>query len=133
MRVHIDGKLIKLKSGKEEKYPMFGNHGLYPTLDGTEDVLFTEGFRDVATALEAGFNATGSSGGASTWRDSWLPAFKGKKVVITMDADIAGERAAIRAAESIVPVAKQVEIVNLPYKIKESHGSDLYDFLTGKK
>ena len=133
LRVHLDGELIKLKSGSEEKYPVIGSHGLFPTLNGSDDVLFTEAWRDCCAAIEAGYNATASSGGASTWRDAWLPGFKGKKVIIIMDADSAGVRAASRAAERISTVTKHVKIVKMPYKVVESHGKDVYDYLNGVK
>ena len=132
LRVHLDGELITLKSGSEEKYPVIGSHGLFPTLNSSENILFTEGWRDCCMSIEVGFNAVASSGGASTWRDSWLAAFKGKNVMICMDADEAGVRAAHRAAERIITVAKQIKIVKLPYKVVENHGRDVYDYFNGK-
>ena len=78
--------------------------------------------------IEHGFNATASTGGASTWRDEWLPLFTRRKVNIVMDADRAGVKAAERAARAIYGTAKEVRIVTLPYELQEKHGKDLFDY-----
>lgn len=133
LRVGKEGQLVKLKSGKEEKYPAIGEHGLYGLTwlktEKPEMIMFCEGWRDALAAIQAGHFATASSGGASTFKDSWLALFKGKTVYICMDCDTAGQKAAQRAAEKIYTVASAVYIVKLHYEITESHGKDLHDYL----
>ena len=137
LRIGRDGQLVKLKRGKEEKYPAIGEHGLYglPWLKAEKPdmIMFCEGWRDALAAIQAGQFATASSGGASTFKDSWLSIFAGKTVYICMDCDSAGEKAAQRAADKIFTVARDVYIINLPYEITESHGKDLYDYLAVDK
>ncbi|MCK5172004.1 MAG: hypothetical protein KAR47_01350, partial [Planctomycetes bacterium] len=55
-----------------------------------------------------------------------------KAVYIVMDCDIAGERAAQRAAARIYTVARTVHMVSLPYEITQDHGKDLYDYISEK-
>lgn len=132
IRLHLEGKLIEA-NGKQQKSPMVSGskHGLLGIkhiLDA-ETVIFTEGYGDALAAIEAGFAATASTGGASCFKDEWLPAFKGKTVYIVMDRDKAGVKAENRAAEQIHTVAKEVRIVELPYEITETKGRDLRDYL----
>jgi len=151
LRAHLEGKLIPTKEGPK-KYPqVLGSHiGLFgvPWLikEKPKEIDFTEGWRDCLAAVEAGFYATASSGGASgTWKDSWLPLFEDRTVYITMDCDSAGnggpltnektgkviqkEGQANLVARKIFPVAKHVKILRLPYKHQERNGKDLHDFL----
>lgn len=138
MQVHLEGKLIKTKHG-EEKYPMiFGStHGLFGVhwilKDKPNELVFAEAWRDCVATVAAGYYVTASSGGASCFKDEWLPLFKNKKVHIIMDADNPGVKAADRAAYKIVDVAKEVRIVKLPYPVTEDHGKDLCDWLNGKE
>jgi len=134
LRAHIDGKPIQLANGRSERYPLLpgGQHGLFGlrALEDADTVWFCEGWRDALAAIAAGAAATASSGGASTWRDDWLPVFADKIVYVCMDADTAGQRAAERAAKAISRVAAKTYIVTLPFDVAESHGKDLYDYLT---
>ncbi len=133
LRAGINGQPIKLKGGKQEKYPAIGSHGLcgLPWLlnEKPQRILFCEGWRDALAAVEAGFHATASTGGASTFKASWLELFSGKEVYIIMDADKAGQKAAKRAADKIVCVAEKAYIVKLPYEVRADHGGDLHDYL----
>ena len=137
LRAHLEGELIPVgKEGNKEKYPLVSGsrHGLigvpWIMKEKPKVLLFPEGWRDAVAAVQAGFYATASTGGASCWKDEWLPLFKGKIVYIPMDADEPGVYAAKRAALSIWNVAKEVRIVSLPYPIEKDHGKDLYDYLT---
>lgn len=133
LRIGKDGQLVTLKSGKQEKYPAIGEHGLlgFSALmkENPGVVLFCEGWRDALAAMDSGFSAVASSGGASTFKDSWLGAFKDRTVYIVMDADEPGKKAAQRAARKIASVAKAVHTVSLPYEITKDHGKDLHDYL----
>jgi hypothetical protein len=147
LRCHLDGELVELKDGRKEKYPVLGTHGLFRYAD-SDTILFCEAWRDALAAIAIGYAATASTGGASTWKDCWLPAFKGKTVYIIMDCDSAGnggpltgedgkvrilKGAAVRAADRIVTVAKKTHIVRLPFPMVEKHGPDLLDYLEGGK
>jgi len=136
MRVHLEGKLIPIgKDGNEEKYPLIAGsrHGLIgvPSLlkEKPESMLFIEAWRGVLAAVELGFHATASTGGASCFKPEWLPLFKGRKVAIAMDADEPGVFAAQRAALAIWNVAKEVKIVTIPFEVTKDHGKDTYDWI----
>jgi len=137
MRVHLKGDLIPVgKDHKKEKYPLVAGsrHGLIgvPWLmkEKPDSIWLCEGWRDACAAIDIGIHATASTGGASTWKDEWLPLFKKKIVFICMDCDKPGVFAAQRAAQRIWTVAKEVRIYTLPYPITDDHGKDLYDHLT---
>lgn len=138
MRVHLKGELIKTKAG-EEKYPLIAGstHGLigaeWIVREKPQCVLLCEGWRDACAATSDNWHAVASTGGASCWKDEWLPLFKKKDVFICMDCDKSGQKAAQRAAYAIYDVAKSVSIIALPYKITADHGKDLYDYLTTEK
>ncbi|AQT69201.1 hypothetical protein STSP2_02388 [Anaerohalosphaera lusitana] len=133
LRVGNEGQPVKLKNGKLEKYPAVGKHGLYglPWLqkEQPETIIFCEAWRDALAAIDAGYYATASSGGASTFKDSWVELFCGKTVFVVMDADKPGKKAARKAAKKISTVAKSVSIASLPYEVSENHGKDLHDYL----
>ena len=136
LRVRLDGRPVQLGHGREEKYPIVRNsrHGLLglscvmSQKDGP--LLFCEAWRDACAAIAQGYSAVASSGGASTWRDEWLPAFERRTVYLIFDRDTAGERATHRAAKAIATVAEKTLIITLPYDLKESHGKDLHDYVS---
>lgn len=134
IRVRKDGQLIHVKSsGKDEKYPAIGNIGLlgvqYLAKHPFETILFCEGWRDMLAAMSLGYAATASSAGASSFKDEWMPVFKKKHVVIIMDEDAAGVKAANRAADKIKPIAASVKVVRLPFEYQETKGKDLYNLV----
>lgn len=131
LRVHLDGGLIKTKTGKQ-KYPMLGNWGLLgmKAAEKADTIIFAEGWRDALAAIEAGYTAIANTGGTG-WQESWLPLFKDKRVSIIPDADKPGVKAAYERAEAICRVAREVFIGFLPYKVTEKDGLDLYDYLNG--
>ena len=129
LRVHLDGELIETKQGPQ-KYPMIGNWGLLglKAAARADTILFAEGWRDALAAIEAGYTAIANTGGTG-WQAGWLPLFKGKVVIIVPDADKPGMDCAAKRADAISVVAKSVKIVELPYKVTEKHGKDLFDYL----
>lgn len=133
LRVHINGKLIKTRNG-EQKYPILGNWGLLglKAAEKAETILFAEGWRDALAAIEAGYTAIANIGGTG-FKNEWLPLFKSKVVIIVPDSDEPGVKAAYERAEKIAPVAKKVVLTQLPQKIVDKSGLDLYDFLSGVK
>ena len=114
LRAALNGEPIKLADGREVKYPIIkgSRHGLFglPWLQNEkpERIIFTEGWRDALAVISIGLFGTASSGGASCFNDGWLGFFEGKVVYIAMDSDVPGQRAAQRAAERIITVAKEV-------------------------
>lgn len=132
LRVHLDGELVPTKSGPQ-KYPILGNWGLMglPVAPETKAIIFAEGFGDAISAVEAGFTAIANIGGTG-WRDAWLPLFKDRTVYLVPDADKPGYECVNKRARAIYQVAKIVSIVELPYKLTETHGRDLRDFLQGR-
>ena len=136
LRVRLDGEQIELASGRTAKYPILSGsrHGLLGlrwAIRQSGDIWFCEAWRDALAIIESGQVAVASTGGASTWQSDWLPAFAGRDVLICFDADEPGQKAALRAADAIVKVAKSVNIAELPYEIRTKHGKDLYDYLDG--
>ena len=141
LRVHLDGELIETKQGPQ-KYPMIGNWGLLGLRSPSkadlrspskaDTILFAEGWRDALAAIEAGYEAIANTGGTG-WQVGWLPLFKGKTVLIVPDADKPGMECAAKRAHAISVVAASVKIVKLPYKLTETHGKDLFDFLMENK
>jgi P4 family phage/plasmid primase-like protien len=139
MRIHLNGEKIFVGwdkgQRKMEKYPItrgsvHGLLGLHWILsEKPETIIFAEGWRDALSAIALGFYAIASSGGASAWYPTWLELFENRTVYIIMDRDDAGQRAAIRAANAIVTVAKSVKIIDLPYELKKDHGEDLCDYI----
>jgi P4 family phage/plasmid primase-like protien len=137
---------------KLEKYPLLtgSKAGLVGVHHATESykentIIFAEGWKDAVKALEFGYIAVAGSNGAGTWRDEWLGMFKGLIVHIIFDTDAAGnggpvknkktgkvtidEGGAVKAANAISGVAKELRVIRLPYKYTEDHGKDLYDYL----
>lgn len=138
MRCGINGQLIRLAGGKEEKYPLIAGsrHGLLglPRLiqEDPETVVFCEAWRDMLAVMGIGLHATASSGGASTFQEEWIPFFEGRRVFICMDCDTAGQKAAQRAAAALFGKVKEVWIIDLPYEVTESHGRDAHDYIVGE-
>ena len=132
LRVHLDGELIETKAGPQ-KCPMLGNWGLLgmAAAERADTIVFAEGWRDALAAIDAGHVAIANTGGTG-WKAEWLPLFKGKTVYVVPDADKPGVESARKRAIEISRVAKEVKIVTLPYKVVETGGKDLFDFLTGK-
>lgn len=137
LRAALDGSMIKIKDG-EEKYPAIfgGGHGLFGVhwilkhkQSLNEPLIFTEGWRDMIAAVMLGYYATASSGGASCWKDEWLPLFANRNVICAFDRDHAGVSAARRAADKMFDVVLSVKIAKLPFPLVESHGKDLYDYI----
>lgn len=134
LRVRADGKPVVLANGNTAKYPIVSGstHGLLGLRAAAKrdgEIWFCEAWRDALAMIGLGYNAIASTGGASTWRDEWLPVFKDRSVVVCFDADKAGQTAAIRAIKAIGEVAADVTLGQLPYEVKNKHGADLFDLV----
>ncbi len=131
LRIHLDGKLIDTRQGPQ-KNPIIGNWGLLGiwACKDSESIVFAEGWADALSAIEAGYVACASTGGTG-WQAEWLPLFKNKIVIIVGDCDQPGVDSAGKRAQAISAVAKSVKVVELPYKLTETNGKDLRDWLQG--
>lgn len=80
----------------------------------TQWVIVAEGEKDVETLRTWDYVATTNAEGAGKWRDEYAHYFSGRHVLILPDADDPGRRHALRVAESVLPVARSVVILELP-------------------
>jgi len=141
LRVRIDGQKIKLADGNEDKYPSWwgSTHGLFGLSwlaeQNPSEIIFAEGWQDALTAIEAGFFATATSGGASCFYDGtgetptildgkevipdWLAFFKDKKVYIVMDEDAAGVGGWITNKTTGIKTCKEGAAVRAANKIHQ--------------
>lgn len=113
----------------------FGRARLYPSgvLDRLEEgdaILFCEGEWDTLLALQSGVPAvTRTDGAGKPWHGQWDVGFAGLRVFVCHDADQTGVVGNATVATALTPVAAEVRVCDLPYKIAKKHGRDLTDFL----
>ena len=104
-----------------------GNGGWVWTLDGVqrvpyrlpellkaEEVFVAEGEKDCDLLASWNLAATCNSGGAGKWLAGYSEFLRGKRVVIIPDADEPGRGHALDVAHSLLDVAAEVRIVELP-------------------
>ena len=101
------GKWIWRKHPRQVPYRL-------PEVLATEIVFVVEGEKDCDVLTEWGFVATCNAGGAGKWRSQWGPYFAGKAVFILPDNDEPGWRHARQVAESLLPHAARLAIIELP-------------------
>lgn len=111
-----DGKFI---SGLAGKAPIY--HADQVALSAT--IVLTEGERDADTLAQFKFCTSCGPNGAS-WDDEWADNFKGKTVIICPDRDEQGAKYALRAGVSLLGIAAEVKLIELPegfsgHKIKD--------------
>ncbi|MBU4311916.1 MAG: AAA family ATPase [Candidatus Omnitrophica bacterium] len=128
-----DGKLVNFKTRlltDSPKYLIAGGkaevlYNLAEMLSKSDSpVMFIEGEFDVELLRQYGFLAVSSITGAQTFRKEWLIYFKGRTVIIILDADKTGRTAAQKVARMLLPVAKEVKIINLSL----TRGKDVTDY-----
>lgn len=103
-----------------------GEARLYPIGSLTyQDILLVEGELDALIAVQNGFNAISSTGGAKSWRASWDELFVDKKVAICYDNDGDGRKGALKVATQLYEHAANVNIITIPV---EEEGGDITDF-----
>ena len=82
---------------------------------GTESMILCEGYMDVIAMHSAGFtNAVATLGTAITAEQARLMSRYTKKVIISYDADEAGQKAAMRAVKLLSDVGLEVTILRVP-------------------
>ncbi len=106
-------------------------HVLYrlDKINGSKDLILTEGERDAETLAALGMPATSADGGKGDKFKETLPFFKGKNVRIIYD--IGNEKEAEAAASEIAKVAENVFILTIPGKdpIKD-YEYDITDYIS---
>jgi hypothetical protein len=125
------GEVLYIQRHKREYYRKVGEdlwkkgldgvsqvpYNLHELVEGVRDgktIYHLEGPKDVEAAREKlGVVAT-TSGGVDTWRPEFRSYYVGADVVIIPDNDDPGRKYADTVAQSIVPVSRDVKIVNLP-------------------
>lgn len=88
-------------------------------------VFVVEGEKDVAALEFLGLLGTCNAGGAGKWTSDHAQHLVGRTVVVIPDRDEPGRDHARKVAESLVGVAKEIRVVELPV------GKDCADFVAG--
>jgi hypothetical protein len=89
-----------------------------------EPLFLFEGEPDALLALQMGFAALTTTGGSGTWRDAWLPLFRGRDVVLCYDADAAGRTGARGVAARLAGVARRLRLLELPLTAPDKDFTD---------
>jgi len=85
-----------------------------PELLKTDFVYIVEGEKDVESLFKLGLIATCNPMGAGKWRVEYSKYFQGKSVVIIPDQDTVGRTHANQIASSLLAIANEIKILNLP-------------------
>ena len=103
-----DSKMMHWKSG-------YGAARLFP-LDQLQsaELILCEGELDALALISHGIAAITATCGASTWPDALSGAFAGKSVTILLDNDEAGQKGALKRAESLSAHGVKVRIAQWP-------------------
>lgn len=91
---------------------MVSLHGLIPAAERDRHVCLTNAF-----------------GCQESVAPEWAAAMAGKIIYLPGDADVPGQLGAAKKASYLVPHAKEVRIVKLPYDVEEKHGKDIRDLV----
>ena len=87
----------------------------FARLSGAESMILCEGYMDVIAMHSAGFtNAVATLGTAITSEQARMLSRYTKKVIISYDADEAGQKAAMRAIKMLSDVGLDVTILKVP-------------------
>jgi hypothetical protein len=133
----LDGNLVNIRRylphAKGRKQKMIGYRQgynkarLFPVknLDKSEDIIFCEGEMDCIILNQEGFNALTVTSGAGTWSPEWTILFKGKRVIMCLDNDLAGREGTQRVAGILAKVAS-VYVVKWPSNLPEK--GDVTDY-----
>ena len=100
--------------------PSLWNHD---AIQEADRVVVCEGEIDALSAIMAGFVGVGLPGW-SHWKDAWTMDFKGKDVILVMDADLAGEKGSIDIARRFMKAG-----LRCPLQLVMEEGKDLNDLI----
>lgn len=109
----VDGKPIWSMDGvKRVLYRL-------PNILNSQQVILTEGEKDVETLVKIGFEATCNVGGSGKWMDAYTETLKGKDIVICPDNDEAGKKHENILIESLTGKVKSIRILKVPEEFKD--------------
>jgi DNA primase len=94
--------------------PLFRLSGVRSAIAAEETVYICEGEKDVETLVSFGLTATTNAGGANKWADRYTDEFRDADVILVPDTDEAGQKHALKLAESLQGVAKVLRILSIP-------------------
>lgn len=104
--------------GNKPKNKMISQRGtkasIWP-LDILENqtIIITEGEFKAIILNQHGFHAMTGTAGAGTWKSEWSEFYRGKDVVVMLDADEKGRMGAAKLCYSLYPIAKSLKNVFL--------------------
>jgi hypothetical protein len=101
------------------RVPCLWNHD---AIEGADRVLVCEGEMDALTAIEAGQVGVGLPGWAH-WKDEWIGDFRGKDIVLVLDADEAGRKGTQDIASRFIRAGHRA-----PRQLVIDQGKDLNEF-----
>lgn len=130
MPIYKDGKCVNIRfhsfRNKKAKDLPYTEDLPYATWLYPEDQLknhelyLCEGELDALCAISHGLSAITVTGGAGTWKKEFNPLFKGKKVNIIYDCDLAGRKGASKVTQQLQGIAR---VKNIDLGLNE--GEDL--------
>jgi hypothetical protein len=113
-------KMLSYKEG-------YGEARLYPVENlNAPVILLNEGEADCLLANQLGYAAITATSGAGSFKEAFVPLFKGKTVHICYDIDKPGIDGAEKIARMLSRVCK-VKVIHLP--IKEPKNGDFSDYI----
>jgi hypothetical protein len=89
-------------------------------------IYVVEGEKAADALISIGVTATTAHTGAGSWPEAITEYFAGANVVILPDNDLPGWRYAQKAVDAILPIAKNVKVVDLGL---QGHGDDAHEFI----
>lgn len=110
LRYSVDGTAHGPKMLAEAGYP---RTPLYLLVDDESPIWIVEGEADAISCSHLGLNVIGAPGASAKAQVRWLDVTRDRDVVICMDADDAGRRAAQRWARTVRDQARSVRVVEL--------------------
>jgi len=108
--------------------------GQLPNLAAVDKVIICEGETDMVAVIgalnDSAVAVVSPSNGAGQNPPVWFAdELEGKEVVIIYDRDKPGDAGSRKWAKALYGKAAEVKRVELPYELKEDHGSDVRDYL----
>ena len=107
-----------LPAGGQSNIPLYNLPALAALTPGERTVFVVEGEKDVETLRDAGMVATCNPEGASKAGSAYTPerwdVLRGHAVVILPDNDEPGKQHALRVADVLRRIAREVRVVDLP-------------------
>lgn len=110
--------------------------GQLTDLVAVDKVIICEGETDMVAVIgalnDSAVAVVSPSNGAGQTPPVWFAdELEGKEVVIIYDRDKPGDAGSKKWAKALCGKAVEVKRVELPYELKEDHGSDVRDYLKG--